>query len=38
MQKQNNQNGFVPLMIVLLALVAMVIWLVYERVAKAHGY
>jgi len=38
MQKQNNQNGFVPLMIVLLVLVAMVIWLVYERVAKAHGY
>lgn len=38
MLKQNNQNGFIPLMILLLTLVALVIWLVYERVAKAHGY
>jgi len=38
MKNQNNQNGFIPLIITLLVVVGIVIWLVYERVSKAHGY
>jgi hypothetical protein len=37
MQNKDQQNGFIPLMIVLIAFVAAIIWLVYERVSKAHG-
>jgi hypothetical protein len=37
MKNKNGQNGFIPLIIMMLVLVAAVIWLVYERVSKAHG-
>jgi hypothetical protein len=37
MQNKDSQNGFIPLMIVLVLAVAAIIWLVYEKVSKAHG-
>ena len=37
MQNKDQQNGFIPLMVLLIAVVAAVIWLIYERVAHAHG-
>jgi len=37
MQNKDQQNGFIPLMILLVAFVAAIIWLVFEKVSKAHG-
>jgi F0F1-type ATP synthase membrane subunit b/b' len=36
MLKTNNQNGFIPMIIMLVLFVAAVVWFVYERVASSH--
>lgn len=37
MKNTKNQNGFIPMMIMLVLIVLAVIWFVYERVSKAHN-
>lgn len=34
--KNTNQNGFIPMLIMLIIIVGAVVWLVYERVAQAQ--
>jgi len=34
--KNTNQKGFIPLIILLVVVVGVVIWFVYERVAQAQ--
>jgi hypothetical protein len=36
MKNQNKQNGFIPLMILLLLVVAAIIWFVFQRVSSAQ--
>lgn len=37
MKNTKNQNGFIPMMIMLVLIVLAVIWFVYERVSNAHN-
>jgi hypothetical protein len=36
MLKTNSENGFIPMIVMLVLAVAVVLWFVYERVTSAH--
>jgi len=35
--KKIDQNGFIPMMIMLIVILALIVWFVYQRVNGANG-